>query len=111
MATVNTSSSLWDISSGINSQSSPTSSANYAQKVEEAARGFETILVRQMLREIRNSSFDPDKQNTTNNGYLEMADDQYAAMITKGNGLGFAKKMTEQLIQQSQVATQIKSGN
>jgi Rod binding domain-containing protein len=40
-----------------------------------------------------------------------MVDDQVAAMITKGNGLGFAKKMTEQLLQQSDMAAKIKAKN
>jgi hypothetical protein len=34
-----------------------------------------------------------------------------AAMITRGDGLGFAKKMTEQLLNQSQIAKQINAKN
>ena len=111
MTTVNTSSSPWELGASANQLATPTTSSNYRQKVEEAARGFETTLVRQMLREMRNSSFDPDKQQSINTGYTDMVDDQVAAMITKGNGLGFAKKMTEQLLNQADIAAQIKAKN
>ena len=111
MTTVNTSSSPWELGASANQLATPTTTSNYRQKVEEAARGFETTLVRQMLREMRNSSFDPDKQESINTGYTDMVDDQVAAMITKGNGLGFAKKMTEQLLRQADVAAQIKAKN
>jgi hypothetical protein len=64
-----------------------------------------------MLREMRNSSFDPDKQKSINTGYTDMVDDQVAAMVTKGKGLGFASKMTEQLLRQADIASQIKAKN
>ena len=110
MTTVNATSSPWELGSATK-LATPTTSANYRQKIEEAARGFETTLVRQMLREMRNSSFNPDKNKSINTGYTDMVDDQVAAMITKGNGLGFAKKMTEQLIQQADLAAKIKAKN
>jgi Rod binding domain-containing protein len=111
MTTVNTSSSPWELGATANRLATPTTASNYRQKVEEAARGFETTLVRQMLREMRNSSFDPDKQKSINTGYTDMVDDQVAAMITKGKGLGFASKMTEQLLRQADIASQIKAKN
>ena len=110
MTTVNATSSPWEIGAATK-LATPTTSANYRQKIEEAARGFETTLVRQMLREMRTSSFDPDKNKSINSGYTDMVDDQVAAMITKGNGLGFAKKMTEQLLQQADMAAKMKAKN
>ncbi|QWE19333.1 rod-binding protein [Polynucleobacter corsicus] len=110
MSTIN-SSSPWELGASTNKLATPVNAANYREKVEEAARGFETTLVRQMLREMRNSSFDPDKQKSINTGYTDMVDDQVAAMITKGDGLGFAKKMTEQLLRQADIAAQIKAKN
>jgi Rod binding domain-containing protein len=99
-------SSLWDLGTNAAANATKTSGLSEADKIAEAARGFETTLVRQMLREIHNSPFNP-KEDTSNKAYLEMVDDQMAATITKGNGLGFAKKMTEQLLNQSQIAKQI----
>ena len=110
MTTVAATSSPWELGAATK-LSTPVNASNYRQKVEEAARGFETTLVRQMLREMRNSSFNPDKNKSINTGYTDMVDDQVAAMITKGNGLGFAKKMTEQLLQQADVAAKIKAKN
>jgi len=102
--------SLWDLGTTNAANTQKTDAMTTAEKVAEAARGFETTLVRQMLKEIHNSPFNP-KQGANRNGYLEMVDDQMAATITRGDGLGFAKKMTEQLLNQSQIAKQIKANN
>lgn len=109
-AIANKNSSLWDLGTNVNLNAAKTDALNQREKVAEAARGFETTLVRQMLREIHNSPFNPEKA-AKRNGYLEMVDDQMAAMITRGDGLGFAKKMTEQLLNQSNIAKQINSKN
>ena len=103
-------SSLWDLGTTNAANTQKMDAMTTAEKVAEAARGFETTLVRQMLKEIHNSPFNP-KQGANRDGYLEMVDDQMAATITRGNGLGFAKKMTEQLLNQSQIAKQIKANN
>ncbi len=109
-AVVDKKSSLWDLGTNVALNSAKTDAMNQREKVAEAARGFETTLVRQMLREIHNSPFNPEKA-AKRNGYLEMVDDQMAAMITRGDGLGFAKKMTEQLLSQANIAKQINSKN
>lgn len=100
------SSSLWDLGTNNAANTQKTDAMTVAEKVADAARGFETTLVRQMLKEVHNSPFNP-KEGANRDGYLEMVDDQMAATITRGNGLGFAKKMTEQLLNQSQIARQI----
>lgn len=106
----NKNSSLWDLGSNVAANSAKTNAMSEREKIAEAARGFETTLVRQMLREIHNSPFNPNKE-LKRDGYLEMVDDQMAAMITRGDGLGFAKKMTEQLLNQTQIAKQINTKN
>jgi Rod binding domain-containing protein len=103
-------SSLWDLGTSNTSNAQKTDAMTNAEKVADAARGFETTLVRQMLKEVHNSPFNP-KEGATRNGYLEMVDDQMAASITRGDGLGFAKKMTEQLLRQSQIAKQMNVKN
>lgn len=103
-------SSLWDLGTNNAANTQKTDAMTTAEKVADAARGFETTLVRQMLREVHNSPFNP-KEGANRNGYLEMVDDQLAATITRGDGLGFAKKMTEQLLNQSQIAKQINAKN
>ena len=39
-----------------------------------------------------------------------MVDDQMAGLLTQGKGLGFAQKMTEQMLRQSDLAKLINSG-
>jgi Rod binding domain-containing protein len=101
-------SSPWSLGSAGGLNTAALKNSSQAKQVEEAARGFETILVRQMLREVRKSSFS-EKQDV-NNGYMEMVDDQMASMLTQGKGLGFAQKMTEQMLRQSDLAKLINSG-
>ena len=103
--------SAWDLSSaGQAFKNNVISKGDDAQKIQEAARGFETILVRRMLSEMRNPVFSADKKDI-NSGYLEMMDDQLAAQITKGKGLGFADAMTRQLMKQSDIAKLISTQN
>lgn len=101
-------SSPWSLGSAGSLNTAALKNSSQSKQVEEAARGFETILVRQMLREVRKSSFS-EKQDV-NNGYMEMVDDQMASMLTQGKGLGFAQKMTEQMLRQSDLAKLINSG-
>jgi Rod binding domain-containing protein len=109
-STTKSSTSLWELGTNVANNSAKTSAMTDREKVIEAARGFETTLVRQMLKEVHNSPFNP-KTESKRDGYLEMVDDQMAATITKGDGLGFAKKMVEQLLSQSEIAKQINAKN
>ena len=86
-------SSPWSLGSTGSLNTAALKNSSQAKQVEEAARGFETILVRQMLREVRKSSF--SEKTDVNNGYMEMVDDQ---------------KMTEQMLRQSDLAKLINSG-
>lgn len=96
--------SAWDLSAaGQGFKNNVIGKNDEAHKIQEAARGFETILVRRMLSEMRNPIFSADKKDV-NSGYLEMMDDQLAAQITKGKGIGFAEAMTRQLMKQSDIA-------
>jgi len=69
------------------------------RKIRESAMGFETALLRQMLREVRSASIDP-MQATTSGGYLSLVDDHMADLMTKSGGLGFGRAMADQLIGQ-----------
>jgi Rod binding domain-containing protein len=76
------------------------------KQIHETAQAFEGILLRQMLREIRNASlFSPPK--TSNTAYLEMADEQLANHVSASGGFGFASKMAEQMLQQIQAKSLI----
>ena len=79
-------------------------------KLKKAAQGFERTLIRQMLSTVRSSNLrGSDEASSTSKSYLELMDDQLADLLSKGKGIGFATKMAEQLIQQSNAAKLIRS--
>lgn len=78
------------------------------RKIRDSAMGFETALLRQMLREVRGASLDP-MQATTSGGYLSLVDDHMADLMTKSGGLGFGRAMADQLIAQLKARELIES--
>ena len=73
-------------------------------QIRSSAQGFERILVRQMLSTMRNPNIrGDDTAKTTSSGYLELADDNLADLLSKGKGMGFGSKIAEQLLQQANV--------
>ena len=73
-------------------------------QIRSSAQGFERILVRQMLSTMRNPNLrGDDTAKTSSSGYLEMADDNLADLLSKGRGMGFGSKIAEQLLQQANV--------
>lgn len=72
-------------------------------KIQEAAEGFEAVLVRQMLRELRQSTWSGSNSDV-NAGYLQIADEQLAQHIVQSGGLGFAKSMADQMLRQIETA-------
>jgi Rod binding domain-containing protein len=78
------------------------------QKIQKNAQEFEGILVRQMLRELRQSPFAP-QADTMSKAYQEAADDQLAKHIVQAGGLGFGKSMAELMLRQIQQSSLIGS--
>ena len=73
-------------------------------QIRSAAQGFERVLVRQMLSTMRNPDLrGDDSSKTTSSGYLELADDNLADIMSKGKGMGFGSKLAEQLLAQANV--------
>lgn len=73
-------------------------------QIRSSAQGFERILVRQMLSTMRNPNLrGDDTAKTTSSGYLELADDNLADLLSKGTGMGFGSKIAEQLLQQANI--------
>jgi Rod binding domain-containing protein len=73
-------------------------------QIRSSAQGFERILVRQMLSTMRNPNLrGDDTAKTTSSGYLELADDNLADLLSKGKGMGFGSKIAEQLLQQANI--------
>jgi Rod binding domain-containing protein len=73
-------------------------------QIRSSAQGFERILVRQMLSTMRNPNLrGDDATKSTSTGYLELADDNLADLLSKGKGMGFGSKIAEQLLAQANV--------
>jgi Rod binding domain-containing protein len=74
------------------------------QKIKQTAQDFEAVLLRQMMREIRNSAFSESNKGGSNAAYLSLADEQLANNMAAQGGFGFGKAMAQQMIQQAQAA-------
>ncbi|MFN5774874.1 MAG: hypothetical protein ACK45K_01280 [Burkholderiaceae bacterium] len=82
--------------------------AAITQKIQKNAQEFEGILVRQMLRELRESPFAP-QGDIMSKSYQESADEQLAKHIVQAGGLGFGKAMAELMLRQIQQSSLIGS--
>lgn len=68
----------------------PTNPAARAADGSDPAEGFETIFLRQLLRDLRKTtSFDGEKSNMTG-FYTDMFDDFLAQHLAKTGGIGLA---------------------
>jgi len=68
------------------------------QALREAARQFESLFARMMLKSMREASFgDHLLGSDTQDFYQGMFDDQFALEMTKGRGLGLADMLVQQL--------------
>jgi peptidoglycan hydrolase FlgJ len=69
-----------------------------AQAIREAAKQFESLFTRMMLKSMREASFgDPLFGSDQDNFYRDMGDDQLAGELSKGRGLGLADMLIQQL--------------
>jgi len=85
-----------------NAKKTPQSAITQDDKLRQAAQGFERTLLRQMLTIARSTNLrGTDDQSNTSKSYLEIMDDHLADMLSQGAGVGFGKKMAEQLIAQA----------
>jgi Rod binding domain-containing protein len=78
------------------------------QKIKKTAQEFEAVLLRQMMREMRNSVFSETNNVGSSATYVSLADEQLANNMAAQGGFGFGKAMANQMIQQIQAAQLIK---
>jgi len=69
------------------------------QKIAEASKQFEAILLRQFLSESQKSTVhgELDDDSTTSGIYQDMITNQLAQSMSSGNGVGLAKVFQQQL--------------
>jgi peptidoglycan hydrolase FlgJ len=73
--------------------------------VREAARQFESLFTRMMLKSMREANFkDPNFGSDQQDFYQDMFDDQLAVQMSKGHGLGLADMLVQQLTRAGLVA-------
>jgi flagellar protein FlgJ len=66
--------------------------------IREAAKQFESLFTRMMLKSMRQASLgDPIFGSDQENFYRDMGDDQLAGELSKGRGLGLADMLVQQL--------------
>jgi len=90
--------SPWDLSAQQAQASRLRKSGDTRAQLEEAARGFENIMVRKWIEVARRASIEP-KQGAMAH-YDSMVDDQFAFLISKQGGVGFVKPMVDQMMAQ-----------
>ena len=90
--------SPWDLGAQHAQAARLASTGDTRAQVEEAARGFENILVRQWIELARKSSLDPKEGAEA--GYDAMVNDQLAFLISKQGGVGVAESMINQMMAQ-----------
>lgn len=97
MPSVNTI-SPWDLGAQHARAQRLAASGDTRAQIEEAARGFENILVRQWIEIARKNSFDPKTGEAST--YDSMVNDQLAFVISKQGGVGLVKPMVDQMMAQ-----------
>ncbi len=80
------------------------------KQIEKAVAGFESVLMREWLQQVRNTSLSGEDPSA-GRGYLEMADDQMAAFVSRQGGMGLTRQLADQLLQQVKAASLIAEGD
>src|SRR5579883_864777 len=83
-------------------QLASNSSVSQSDKVKEACRQFEAVLMRQILTEARKTVISPDGKGDSNTKgiYDDMINNQLAESMTRSGGLGLAKSLQAQFVHQ-----------
>jgi Rod binding domain-containing protein len=92
--------SPWDLAAQQAAASRLNAAGDQRAQFTEAARGFETLMIRKWIEISRQASFDP--KEGTMASYQALGDDQLATMISRQGGVGFVAPMVEQMMRQVQ---------
>ena len=88
----------WDLSAQMAQASRLKASGDERAQAENAARGFENILIRKWIEVARKASILP--KDSMMSSYQNLSDDQLAAHISNQGGFGFADAMVKQMMSQ-----------
>ncbi|MEY3201590.1 MAG: hypothetical protein RIR70_1140 [Pseudomonadota bacterium] len=84
--------------------------ASTKKQIEQAVAGFESVLLREWLRQVRSTSLSGEDHGA-GAGYLEMVDDQMANFVSKQGGLGLTRSLADQLLLQLKAASLIEASD
>jgi Rod binding domain-containing protein len=90
--------SPWDLSAQQAQASRLKRTGDSREQLTEAARGFESVLIRKWIEVARKASINP-KQGAAAS-YETMVDDQLAFLVSKQGGVGFVNPMVNQMMAQ-----------
>jgi Rod binding domain-containing protein len=90
--------SPWDLSAQAAQASRLRNSGDQRAQFEDAAKGFENLMVRKWIEIARKSSLDPKEGAAAS--YQSMSDDQLAFLMTRQGGFGIAKQLVDQMMAQ-----------
>ncbi|MBU3723990.1 MAG: hypothetical protein FGM18_00585 [Burkholderiaceae bacterium] len=90
--------SPWDLSAQQAQANRMRKSGDTRAQLEEAARGFENIMIRKWIEAARKASIEPREGPMAT--YDNMVDDQLAFLMSKQGGVGFVKPMVDQMLMQ-----------
>lgn len=90
--------SPWDLSAQQAQANRLRKSGNTAAQLEEAARGFENVMIRKWIEAARRASLEPRQGPLA--AYDNLADDQLAFLISRQGGVGFVQPMVQQMLSQ-----------
>jgi peptidoglycan hydrolase FlgJ len=76
----------------------PTPAEPKPKTAEGAAKQFESLLIGEMMRSVRESTADDDDENdNTKQTMLDLADQQFAKVMSDNGGLGMARMIAKGL--------------
>ena len=84
--------------------------AGNKKQIEQAVAGFESVMLREWLRQVRSTSLSGEEAGTSA-GYLEMVDDQMASFVSRQGGFGLSRQLADQLLSQVKAASLITSAD
>lgn len=77
-------------------------SVSESDKVQEACRQFEAVLMRQILQEARKTVISSGESESSSKGiYDDMINNQMADSMTRSGGIGLAKSLQAQMVHQT----------
>lgn len=90
--------SPWDLSAQAAQATRLRNSGDQRAQFEDAAKGFENLMVRKWIEVARRSSL--EQKEGASASYQAMADDQLAFLMTRQGGFGIARQLLDQMMVQ-----------